>query len=540
MVVSSKVRGKPKTLPEPSTASSRANEIRELAESDLEVFIRLVAPKQVLGAIHIELINWITRQKAKNHQLVLMPRDHQKSRIAAFFAVWQITKTPDIRIIYLSATATLAEKQLKFMKDILLSPIYTKYWPEMVNPEEGKRERWTTSEIAVDHPKRKEEGVRDSTIDTGGLTKTITGLHCDLTILDDIVVDENANSTEGREKVKQQYSLLASIEGTDSRELVVGTHYHPKDLYMDLKQMEEEIYDNDGGLVSSELVYEVFERTVEDRGDGTGTYLWPRQMRSDGKWFGFDQKILSQKRAKYLSKSAFKAQYYNDPNDLSDAPIPSSKFQYYDKKHLYRLNGAWFFKNQRLNVFASIDFAYSLTRKSDYTALVVIGITSDRSIYVLDIERIKTDRISDYYDLIIKYHTKWGFRKLRAETIAAQKTVVKELKNSYLIPNGISISIEESNPNRHQGTKEERVHSILEPKYTDLKMWHFQGGECQNLEEELVMRRPPHDDIKDALASVIEIAVPPMGTNLTSSAGPATVIDPTNVVFHPRFGGVAI
>ena len=507
------------------------NDIREAAELDLETFIRLVSPKQVLGAIHCELIRWMTRKEKSSHQLILLPRDHQKSRMAAFYVTWQITRHPDIRILYISSTANLAEKQLKFIKDILTSPVYRRYWPEMIHEDEGKREKWTNSEMAVDHPKRKEEGVRDPTVFTGGLTTNLVGMHCDLAVLDDTVTNETAYTEEGRSKLLSQYSLLASIEGTGSEELVVGTRYHPRDLYSELITMEEDTYDEEGNPIGGESVYEIFQREVEDIGDGTGNFLWPKQQRFDGKWFGFDIKELARKRSKYLDKSQFRAQYYNDPNDVTEAPIDRSRFQYYEKKFLSRNNGRWFYKDRALNVFASIDFAFSRSNKADYTALVVIGIDYDKNIYVLDISRIKTDRIGEYYDLILEKHVQWDFRKLRAEVTVAQAAIVKELKFSYLIPNGISLSIDEFRPAKAQGSKEERISAILEPRYENMMIWHYQGGECQNLEEELVLRRPPHDDIKDALASVIDMAIPPIsqGANRQRS----------NIVYHPRFGGVA-
>lgn len=509
---------------------SKTELIREAAERDLETFIRLVAPQQVLGAIHCELIRWMTRKDRKSHQLILLPRDHQKSRMIAYKVAWALTRQPDIRVLYISSTANLAEKQLKFIKDIITSPVYTNYWPEMVNKDEGKREKWTNSEISIDHPKRKEEGVRDPTVFTGGLTTNLVGMHCDVCVLDDTVVDDTAYTNEGREKLERQYSLLASIEGTASEEWVVGTRYHPKDLYGTQIAMVEDIYDAEGNLTGSEAIYEVFQREVEDRGDGTGTFLWPRQTRADGKWFGFDIKELARKRAKYLDRSQFRAQYYNDPNDISDAPINRNSFQYYDKKYLTRQNGKWFIKGRQLNVFASIDFAFSRSQKADYTALVVIGIDASASIYVLDVARIKTDSISEYYDLILQKHVQWDFRKLRAEVNAGQAAIVKELKFSYLMPNGVALSIEENKPSRYQGSKEERIAAILEHRYQNGMIWHYQGGECQNLEEELILRKPPHDDIKDALAAVCEMAVPPISSGRTIQKG--------NIVYHERFGGI--
>jgi phage terminase large subunit-like protein len=515
-------------------SKSTVDQVREAAEADLETFIRLIAPNQVLGTVHLEWIRWTTRQDAKSHQLTLLPRDHQKSRLIAFWVAWEITKAPDIRVLYISATSNLAEKQLKFIKDILTGPIYRRYWPDMVHPKEDMREKWTNTEFSVDHPKRKEEGVRDPTVFTGGLTTTITGMHCDVAVLDDVVVKENAYTVDGRTKVREQYSLLASIEGTGARERVVGTRYFPTDLYDDLIKAQEEIFDAEGNLTGHEPIYEVFERKVEDRGDGTGTFLWPKQQRADGKWFGFDVKELARKRALYLDKSQYRAQYYNDPNDITDAPIDRSKFQYYDPKFLKRIDGKYVFQGRRLNVFASIDFAFSKSKRADWTALVVIGVDYDRNIYVLDIDRIKTDRISEYYELIVRQHVKWDFRRLRAETVAGQETIVKELKSVYLQKNGLALSIDEYKPNRNEGTKDERIYAVLEPLYNNQTIWHPMGGASQLLEEELSVRNPAHDDIKDALASACAIAVPPVASRDRG------LRQEGNVFFHPRFGGMAL
>ena len=511
--------------------SDRKREIREAAESDLVRFIYLISPKTILGSVHIELCNEWTRDEAGTYQLALLPRDHQKSRLVAFRTIWNLTKHPEFRFLYISSTSLLAEKQLKFMKDILTSKVYRRYWPEMVNLEEGKRAKWTNTEIELDHPIRNEEGIRDPSIITAGLTTSITGLHCDVAVMDDVVVKENAYTKEGRDKVQSQYSLLSSVEAAEASEWVVGTRYHPKDLYNDLISMVEEVYDDEGNVIDEIPVYEVFERVVEDAGNGTGEFLWPRQQRPDGKWFGFDMKILAKKRAKYLDRTQYRAQYYNDPNDPEGGGIKRDVFQYYDKKHLTREGGIWYYRDRRLNVFASVDFAYSLSKKADYTAIVVVGIDSDNNIYVLDIARFKTEKISEYYKNILELHIKWGYRKIKAEVTAAQKAIVKDLKESYIKPNGLALSIIEHKPNKYMGSKEERMGAVLDPRYDNRQIWHYQGGNCQVLEDELVAQHPAHDDVKDALASVIEIAVAPTYQRHRTTEN--------NVVYNTRFGGVA-
>lgn len=508
-------------------------EIKEAAEADLETFIKLVSPKQVMGSIHSELCDWWARQTSKSHQIVLMPRDHQKSRMIAYRVAWMITRWPDVRILYISATSNLAEKQLKFIKDILTSPVYRRYWPEMVLEKETLREKWTNTEISVDHPKRKEEGIRDPTVFTGGLTTSLTGLHCDIAVCDDIVVPENAYTAIGRDAVKTQYSLLASIMGTDERCWVCGTRYHPKDVYSDLLMAAEDIYDVDGNVIDQEPIFEVFERQVEDNGDGTGEFLWPRQQRPDGKWFGFDRQILAKKRGQYLDKTQFRAQYYNDPNDYGEARIDRSKFQYYDKKNLDYTAGNWWYMDRKLNVFAAIDFNYSVSKRSDYTAIVVVGIDRDGFIYVLDIDRFKTDRIAGeggYFSHLLGLYNKWNFTKLSAEVTAAQQAIVRELKDSYIRKFGLALSVVETKPTRNEGTKEERMAAVLEPKYNNNTIWHYKGGNCQVLEDELIMSHPPHDDCMDALSRAVEICVPP-------SAGYGNRRN-DNVVYNSRFGGV--
>jgi hypothetical protein len=508
---------------------SKHDEIKLAAEESLLAFIRLIAPHRVLSPCHVDLIRWWTRDDAKSHQLTLMPRDHQKSALIAYRVAWTITKKPESTFLYISSTANLAEKQLKFIKDILTSKIYRRYWPEMVNMDEGRREKWTTSEIAVDHPIRKQEGVRDPTIFTGGLTTSLTGMHCSNAVLDDVVVQENAYTKEGRQKVKEQYSLLASIESADASEWTVGTRYHADDLYGSQIDMMAEEFDEAGNMVSQEPVYEVYQREVEDVGDGTGNYLWPRQQRYDGRWFGFDQRVLSRKRAQYLDRSQFRAQYYNNPNDPDNEVIGSHLFQKYDRKFLEKRGGTWTIRGKTLAVFAAIDFAFSLKATADYTAIAVVGVNSSGEIYVLEILRFRSNRITDYFDSLMDLHMKWGFRKLRAEVSVAQEVIVEELR-ARVREAGYGLSIDTHRPTRNEGDKAERIHAILAPRYESLSIWHYDSGSISDLEDELKQEHPRHDDLKDALASAVSISVVPKERQAANVVSIST---------HSRFGGVA-
>ena len=502
------------------------NEKRTRAESDLVYFVELLAPHRVLGDVHKEILRWWTRQGALENQLVLLPRDHQKSSLVAYRVAHWITNHPDTTILYVSATADLAEKQLKFIKDILTSDIYMALWPEMVAVSENSRERWTADEISISHPVRKKEGVRDPTVKAVGLTANTTGLHCNIAVLDDIVVPGNAYTQMGREQTRSFYSQLSSIETTGAQEWVVGTRYHPADIYKEMIDMKEAYYEDNGEDFVEKDVFEVFERVVETEGE----FLWPKQRRKDGRMFGFDARELARKKAKYLDVTQFYAQYYNNPNTNENAMLDNSKFQHYDRTKLQNLSGSWYLDQKLLNVYAGIDFAFSLSEKSDYTAIVVVGADSDGKIYVLDIDRFKTNKISVMFDHTRKLYEKWKFKKLRAEISVGQIMIVEQFKD-YMRQDGHYFTIDEHRPSRHQGSKEERMIANLEPRYASNVIWHYKGGNCQLLEEELMLAHPEHDDIKDCLSSVCEIITVP-----GSRSGWKTK---NNVVYSSRFGGVA-
>lgn len=512
----------------------QALEIREAAENDLYFFAKLINPGYVYGSIHKEIFHWLQEYNLygqggaqTDNKLVMLPRAHLKSHIVATWCAWIITRHPEITILYVSATAELAISQLYDIKNILASDIFRKYWPEYIHPDVGKREKWSSTTIMIDHPTRKKEGVRDATIKVAGLTTNTTGWHADVICADDLVVPENAYTEDGREGVSKKASQFTSIRNAGGFTIACGTRYHPKDIYATWKEQVAEVFDEEGALVDKVNVWDVVEHAVEDQ----DIFLWPRTVREDGKTFGFNKNVLARIRAEYSDRTQFYAQYYNDPNDPDSERMGREVFQYYNLKFLKKEGGNWFYNGNKLNVYAAVDFAFSLSSNSDYTAIVVIGIDSDQNIYVLDIDRFKSVKTIEYFKHIKALHTKWNFKKLQAEVTAAQKAVVEAIKD-YVRQDGLRLSVMEFRPSRAEGSKEERIAAVLEHRYENYQMYHFEGGWTSILEEELILARPAHDDVKDALASAVSIATPPARSSrsvlsdlLSGSQG------------HSRFGG---
>lgn len=510
-----------------------AREIRETAVQDLFFFAQLVNPGYVYGEVHKEIYKWMEeytlygRGDAQTaNKLIMLPRAHLKSHMVATWCAWIITRHPEVTMLYVSATSELAETQLYAIQNILGSTVYRRYFPEYVHPQEGKREKWSQRKMSVDHPERRSQGIRDATIATAGLTTNTTGWHADVIVGDDLVVPENAYTEDGRESVAKKASQFTSIRNAGGFTMACGTRYHPSDIYDTWKNQYTEDFNDDFEIIGKLPVWEIKEYVVET----DGVFIWPRTARDDGKAFGFDPRVLARIKAEYTDRIQFHAQYYNNPNDPGSARLTREKFQYFDPRHLKKSFGTWQYKDFNLNIYAAIDFAFSLNKKADYTAIVVIGIDEDNNIYVLDIDRFKTDKISVYFDHIVDLHSKWEFKKLRAEVTVAQSVIARDLKDR-IKQEGLRLSVDEHRPTRHEGSKEERVAAALEHRYDNLAMWHSHGGYTHVLEEELIMARPPHDDIKDALACAVEIAVKPMKSRNREKR--------TNIIqFNRKFGGV--
>lgn len=490
----------------------QAREVRQAAEDDLYFFAKLVNPGYVYGEIHRRIFRWISEYSLfgqgsalTENKLIMLPRAHLKSHMVATWAAWIITRHPEITILYVSATSELAMTQLYAIKNIIDSPQYQKYWPEYINPEVGKRAKWSAMKIIIDHEKRSEEGIRDATIATAGLTTNTTGWHADIIIADDLVVPENAYTEDGRESVSKKSSQFTSIRNAGGFTLACGTRYHPNDVYATWKDQVAENYSEEGEHLGKVHVWEIEEYKVEE----DDIFIWPRSIRTDGKAFGFDRRVLERIRAEYSDRTQFYAQYYNDPNDPESARMGREVFQYANPRFLRKEGGNWLYNGRKLNVYAAVDFAFSLDARADYTAIVVIGIDWEKNIYVLDIDRFRSNKAIEYFQHIARLHEKWTFKKLRAEVNVAQEVIVNSIKD-YIKDKGMRLNVDEHRPSRAEGKKEERIASILEHRYETGEMWHFEGGWTPVLEDELVQARPAHDDIKDALAAAVDVCVAPM------------------------------
>jgi hypothetical protein len=113
-----------------------------------------------------------------------------------------------------------------------------------------------------------------------------------------------------------------------------------------------------------------------------------------------------------------------------------------------------------------------------------------------------------YYEAIENMHLKYNFKKIRVESNGAGQIIADEIKN-LIRRNGRSLTVESKAATSHDGKKKERHAAILETRFQNNSIFLRKGGLTSVFEEEVMLERPPHDDLADATAAAIEISRPP-------------------------------
>jgi len=177
---------------------------------------------------------WFDFQRKNKRTLILAPRGHGKTTICNIcYVIWFLVRKPDGRVLIVSNTQSQASGFLMEIK----SQMRSKPVLRQVFGREGGR--WRDDMLIL--PKRRRIAKEASIVATGVLGPIISR-HFDLIILDDVVDEENATSEVLREKLRVWYSkvLLPTLE-PDGELHILGTRYHPDDLYQSLINSAEEV-----------------------------------------------------------------------------------------------------------------------------------------------------------------------------------------------------------------------------------------------------------------------------------------------------------
>lgn len=459
---------------------------------------------------HIELCSKLNELNEKPTKKIgwSVPRGHGKSAyLSNVFPVHQIVFEKRRYILIVSETESMARKfvewvgdQLKFNKKLRQDFGILLHENKMANDMDNLEGFVTTSGIKLQ---------------SASIGKQLRGarhgaFRPDLVILDDLESSKNTNTKELREKNYHWFNSVIMPIGDITRTSYVymGTLVHGQgllpavlqrsdfdskiysaivsepdrtDLWNKLEEILRNVEDPDREFKADQFYYE----NKEEMDEGART-LWNER---------FTYYDLMKIKINVGSK-AFASEYLNKPSDDESCIFKRDYFSYYDQSMLYNS-----ITNGHIEVYCFWDIAIGKNSRSDYNAIVTIG--RDRFtgvIYVIDAwaEKIPMHKA---LEVAISKIRQFKPKMFGVETVQAQYDMYRQLKERCVKEGIYFTRVLPVNP---KGRKEERIEA-LEP-LVEGGYLQFNKGHRLLLEQLELFGSHDHDDLPDALASVVEIA----------------------------------
>jgi predicted phage terminase large subunit-like protein len=419
----------------------------------------------------------------KNLLLLLMPRGTFKSSVVTIgFTLQFLLNEPNARILIDSETFG---KSKAFLREVIDHLVNNDKYREVFKAIHGtypfttksQMKLWTDSEVILpcrNVPKK------EPTISCAGIDVTKNGMHYDLIICDDLHSEKNVTNKEQILQVIDHYKLAFSLLDPGKPMIIIGTRWDYNDLYQHILDFEQEDFN-----ILKKSAY-----------NPDGSLFFPEVL---------NEKELDKIRRRQ-GIGIFSKQYLNEP--VSDENATFKRDDIIRKK--------WEeVKGKPMNWYLSGDPSYfdprGNTSYSDFATLVLVGMDWQRNLYVRHLIRKKMS-YSEFIDEIFRIYTDRKFEDIRKKMkilieVIGTKSLSYELHNEQQRRN-TWLPVTEIK-SRAQG-KEERIRGLA-PFYEYRHIFHIQ--ECPQIEElEYELLHFPsgrHDDIIDALASVLDVASPP-------------------------------
>ena len=191
--------------------------------------------KYITADFHQKWINAIlTAIDEGNEQMILSPPRHGKTDLLTHFAVWQICKNPNVRIMWVGGNEEIAknavgsvldhlEHNQKLIEDFCIPG-------QAFKPKNRSGKSWTAGQFTV--ATRTVTGIKSPTMVAVGKGGKILSRDTDLIIADDIEDHGTTIQPSAREQTRQWWTTtLSSRKEEHTAIVIIGSRQHPEDLY---------------------------------------------------------------------------------------------------------------------------------------------------------------------------------------------------------------------------------------------------------------------------------------------------------------------
>ena len=408
------------------------------------------------------------------NRLWLVARGHLKSlTITTAQNIQDILNNPELSIAIMSYNLKTAKSFLRQIKYILeTNNLLISLFPEILYKKPDKESpKWSEQEGIV---VKRTGNRKEPTFYAFGLVDSqATGFHFDIHSFDDAVTQDSVTSEEMIRKTTDAWRLSDNLGMMGAKTTVkryAGTRYHYFDTY--------------GVMIKSGVPYTIITATDNGEMDGNPIFLNKKQLEDKKKEQGI-----------YI----FSCQNLLKPVAKADQTFTRGMIKYYKKIP------------KNLNYYLAVDPANTKKKKSDYTAGIVFGFSSDRKIYIIDGFHDKLD-LKERYDVIKFTNERYKLQRIGYEKYGMQSDMdyfrMENERTSYFMPMFTM---------KGSMSKEDRIlrlvalfgqGAILFP--STINYWCKYDGRNVNIIDKLIFEMESfpfgeHDDLLDTLARMFDL-----------------------------------
>lgn len=423
-------------------------------ESRLDVLMRLIGYR---APEHQLLLNRFL--SGKKFGLVLAPRGSGKSTSCNMcYAVMRALQNRNIRVLIASRTVDQAKAFLSEIKFMLLNEKLQEIFGDL------KGIKWDETQADING---KTVHKKEHTFTIAGADGTVVSKHFELIIGDDIVENKNSR-TDGQRKqiLKFFYTSMLPTLRPEGEMRILGTRYHPEDLYGYL--ISNDVSFKDNWFVLPVVYDKETAEPVDLIQDKNGKFHAPENATSYDP-IGFPMKEIIRRRSG-MPLSDFECQYQNRTSFIDGDYFKNEWFRHYDGDPFEIKDSL------KLATWIGVDLASSLKDDADEFALVVIGILSNmKECYVLDYISGRFT-FKEQFETVIRYYDIWSPIRVFVEGNAYQQVLASTVVQTFPDVRAVPVFTSKDKVTRARA---------LQLYYERRQMFH-RKGRMSKLEEQLV------------------------------------------------------
>lgn len=461
-------------------SKEKLSRIRHLARTDLYFLIRYVFNRKDFE--HPWLYDRCKEVEREPYgYLDLWARDHRKSTIITYgHTIQEILAshgdnpliTDPVTVCILSHTRPIAKAFLRQIKrEFEENQVLKECFPDILY-ENPKRDAPNWSEDSGLVVKRS-GNPKEATVEAWGLVEGMpTGKHFNRLVYDDVVTRESVSSPEMIKKTTDAWELSLNLGSSGIEKIkMIGTRYHMNDTYRVIMDRQA-------------AIPRIYPGTKEGTLDGTPVLLTKEQ------WTDKVRKMGT----------------YTAGAQLLQNPVA-------DKKQGFNRDWVRYYGSstgEGMNKYLIVDPANVKSKKSDFTAMAVIGLAEDKNYYILDMVRDKLN-LKERTRELFALHRKWkpdrvGYEKYGKDAdIEHIEEKMDEVNYHFdIVALGGKVG------------KIDRI-KALQPLFEDSRIYfpsvlHKTNweGKTEDLVDQFLIEEfdpfpvPVHDDMLDCLARILE------------------------------------